>query len=135
MSKPISSISYDKGFNFGLVKDKHTLENFIKYLKDSKLDPNVYLKITDNRLLIGIYLDWLEKNYNIGIHADNSCFIVYYININNLKGVVLPYYKSNGFTPYIYEWYALTPEDLATAWINYCTAIHYVINRLTSLPF
>jgi len=130
MLKPDSSLFFNKE----LAKDKRILLSFAKYLKDTKLDPNQVLLYTDNRLLIGIYLHFFEVTYNIGVHADRTCFLIFYIDENNVKDAIFPFYKTGGFTPYIYEWYARTERELATASEHYADAILYIIQRLVK-PF
>lgn len=130
MLKKINSILFNKE----LAKDKDTLIKFAKYLKDTNLNPNDVLLYTDNRLLLGIYLHFLEVEYNIGIHADRTCYIIFYINEDKIINRVIPFYKKGGFTPYIYEWYAQTRKEITSANENYANAILYVINKLTN-PF
>lgn len=133
MSKDKVKIKCSLLFNKELAKNKNILSKFVHYLKANGLDPNVILLYTDNRLLIGIYLDFFEVVYNIGIHADRSCFIIYYIDETN-PVQLFKSFKGTGFTPYIYKWFAEKEENLTTAINNYSCGITYVINRLVK-PF
>jgi len=117
-----------------LVKNKPLFNKFVAHLIKRKLDTNIILLYPTNAALMGFILDWLESDYNIGIHVDHSCYIVYFIDINKVSNAVFPFYKRTGFTPYIFEWYADSPEGISTVMINYDNAISYVINRLLN-PF
>lgn len=122
-------------FNKLLAKDRREVIKFAEFLAKKKLDVNQTLLMTNTEYLLGVYLSYFEEEYNIGIHADNSCFIIYYIDPAHVAKPYKYYLHESGFTQYIHEWYASTKEEVTTAMNNYNNAIVHVINLLTKLPF
>lgn len=64
-----------------ISKDRAILEKFITFLTIRGLDAVAVSKSID-AAVIGIYMDFLEQNYNIGITADNASYTLYYIPVD-----------------------------------------------------
>jgi hypothetical protein len=68
-----------------LVKDMVLLEKFIKFLTTYKhlaITPAIVANMPDV-VALGIYMDFLEQEYGIGISADNSNFTIYLIPVDD----------------------------------------------------
>lgn len=67
-----------------LISDISLAEQFVRFLKRygmPAMRPDVVLALPDVTAL-GIYMDFLEQNFNIGITADNYSYIIYLIAVS-----------------------------------------------------
>jgi hypothetical protein len=64
-----------------ISKDRVMLEKFLKFIAKKKLDGVLMSKLPDE-VTMGLYMDFLEQEYNIGITADNASYTIYYIPVD-----------------------------------------------------
>jgi len=64
-----------------ISKDRVMLERFLAFITLRKLDAVAIAKLPDT-VTLGLYMDFLEQEYNIGISADNATYTIYFIPVD-----------------------------------------------------
>jgi len=64
-----------------ISKDRTMLEKFLAFIVKRKLDGTLIAKLPDT-VTMGLYMDFLEQEYNVGVSADNASYTLYYIPVD-----------------------------------------------------
>lgn len=98
-----------------LAKIQEPFNKFIEWYKENyKFSINDFL-ITKFDFQLGVLLRYLDEDHNIGIHADDASYLIYYVRFDE----VLPYIKKKG-NNWIIEYYG---DEPTTIFNNYSEAI------------
>jgi len=64
-----------------ISKNRVMLEKFLAFITMRKLDGRSIAKLPDS-VTLGLYMDFLEQEYNVGVTADNASYTLYHIPVD-----------------------------------------------------